>query len=334
MQAAMISVKEVTLKELMTAKHIVLVKNRVPPETILDDWLQTSFVHAGMPLLRRQDLPAEALLLEHYRSQLADMQFVGVVSHGWLAPGHPDPKGRLRGDIGVLFYSFLFWDFLSLLQVDALGKRTQSEEISFRAALGSMHLIYANPYWCVLRILSIPADAVNQVPYMNRGWCVFETCMAGVGARQLLTVKDGKVLFAEPSPLPTTPTRFQEMVKDLRFPSQEADSKLVVQLFNRLFLRLAAHEELSFFAWDDHKVSEFLEILPELTGVKLVKVFNWDNRRCTAKMSEGTMRHLNSLLVARGGELRLTFIDEFGIPKIWKGGDILYLTDESVLLIT
>ena len=51
-------------------------------------------------------------------------------------------------------------------------------------------------------------------------------------------------------------------------------------------------------------------------------------------MSEGTMRHLNSLLVARGGELRLTFIDEFGIPKIWKGGDILYLTDKSVLLMT
>ena len=57
-----------------------------------------------------------------------------------------------------------------------------------------MHLIYANPYWCVYRILSVPTDAVNQVPYMNRGWCVFETCIAGVGARQLLTVKDGKVL--------------------------------------------------------------------------------------------------------------------------------------------
>merc|ERR1711939_454636 len=100
-------------------------------------------------------------------SAVADNNNVSVISHGWLAPGHPDPRGRRRTDIALVSNGWVFWDFLSLFQVDAYGKRTQPEEVSFRTALGSMHEVYANPQWKVLRILSIPADAENKIPYMR-----------------------------------------------------------------------------------------------------------------------------------------------------------------------
>ena len=69
---------------------------------------------------------------------------VGVISHGWLAPRHPDPD-RMRGaDLKAMAEvrevgrrAFLFWDFLSLFQ----AVRSASEEKSFKIALSSMQVV-------------------------------------------------------------------------------------------------------------------------------------------------------------------------------------------------
>jgi len=258
------------------------------------------------------------------------------VSHGWLAPGHPDPKGRRRDDIGTIPIASskcIFWDFLSLFQVDAFGQRTDSEEFSFRTALHSMHLIYANPKWDVYRIITMPEDAVNKVPYTRRGWCVFESSTAGLGARVMQTIKDGELVFTEATPVPMTPTKFQDTVKELHFTSKKADSKMVLQLFKSIFPRLAAHEEMRFFTWGDDNMREFLQVLTQFTGVKVVKINNM-HPSCKAQMSEDMMHHFNSVLIARGGELRVAFKDESGTVMIWKGGELLDLTNETLKLIT
>ena len=64
-----------------------------------------------------------------------------VLSHGWLAPGHPDPAGKRREDVKTIRVAFLFWDFLSLLQ----APRSAAEQESFLISLGSMHTVYAPP---------------------------------------------------------------------------------------------------------------------------------------------------------------------------------------------
>merc|ERR1712100_828153 len=76
-----------------------------------------------------------------------------------------------------------------------------------------------NPQWIVYRILSIPADAANEIPYTYCAWCVFESLLvtAGVGARQLVAIKDEKIVGTEPSPVAMTPTRFAKQAKELHF---------------------------------------------------------------------------------------------------------------------
>ena len=60
-----------------------------------------SFVSGGVKLVRRQELPAEATLsAEEAAQQLNPVVPVAVLSHGWLAPGHPDPASKRRDDLG------------------------------------------------------------------------------------------------------------------------------------------------------------------------------------------------------------------------------------------
>ena len=63
-------------------------------------WLQESFVRKGVKLVRRQALPSEALLLNANKAvKQADDEDTGVISHGWLLRGHPDPQSHRRADI-------------------------------------------------------------------------------------------------------------------------------------------------------------------------------------------------------------------------------------------
>jgi hypothetical protein len=70
-------------------------------------WLQQSFVEKGEKLVRRQELPEEAVLsVAEALAALAALEAVdrlyaaGVISHAWLAPGHPDPDSKRRECIG------------------------------------------------------------------------------------------------------------------------------------------------------------------------------------------------------------------------------------------
>merc|ERR1712232_884904 len=110
------------------------------------DWLIKSYVVGEVPLVRRQDLPDGALMPGASR----DRESHGIVSHGWLAPGHLDPDGIRRADVrrlALFLWLGLFWDFLSLYQVS----RDEEQEQLFRMALSTMHLIYGNLRWIIFR---------------------------------------------------------------------------------------------------------------------------------------------------------------------------------------
>ena len=115
--------------------------------------------------------------------------------------------------------SYLFWDFLSLMQLP----RSPPEESSFQAALENMHLIYGHCLWRVFRFVTSQDDATNNTPYIQRGWCVFESMVATVLSKQLVSVKDGLVDYGVKSPVPLSPTKFTEEVSNLHFPSPEEE---------------------------------------------------------------------------------------------------------------
>ena len=48
--------------------------------------------------------------------------------------------------------------------------RTQEEETSFRKALASMHNVYGYAKWRVLRLLTVPSNALNDTAYCSRNY--------------------------------------------------------------------------------------------------------------------------------------------------------------------
>jgi hypothetical protein len=264
----------------------------------LNNWLRISFCENGKALVRRQDLPKEAILAKDEAINQADRRTVGVISHGWLAPGHPDPEKVRREDIKQINDWYVFWDFLSLFQ----QPRSSDQEESFRIGLASMHVVYGHSKWLVYRLLTVPADSQNATPYLRRGWCFFESGVSIVGCNILLTILDGKdVTKTQKSPVPLSPARFAENVEALHFTSQRTDTDVVITLFDRIFPKLAEHEKLIFYAWEDDEVREFIDVLPQLTGVKKVYIQN-HSVGCTAKVTADMQEKLKAALAARGGD--------------------------------
>jgi len=338
-----VEVQDLSLKELLANGHIAMIElNSIDrkAKAKVDGWLRTWFVHEKHVLKRRQELPPDAFgnleklkewsLSAQEFTDVADKNLAYVISHGWLAPRHPDPLGKRRPDISAMGRTaFVFWDYLSLHQVDRCGLRTAHEEVCFRTALRGMDQIYTNPKWEVFRFVTVAEDAENGMPYMRRGWCVFESSSASVGAKSLQTIRDGVLVQNEPKMLPMTPSRFRDLVKTLHFTSKKADSQLVAELFEKVFPRLAAHERLSFVAWEDSQVLELIQILPELTGLKVVRIQNLLSG-CRAKVSEDAMKQLNDLLASRGGELRVGQWNDSNQRIFWVNGNILDDTKENI----
>jgi hypothetical protein len=281
------------LEELMSDGSIALVVNY--------PWLRKSFVEDGHRLVRRQDLPDVALVAtEDAAAAVSVMGGAGVISHGWLAPGHPDPEGRRRLDIAEITNGILFWDFLSLFQVP----RCPHEEEHFHAALRNMHLVYGHHLWFVYRLLTPDGSHRNATLYLARGWCYFESGVATLGTNRLHTIMNGKRMRLLKSPVPLTPERFSQEVKNLHFTSTHTDVDVVCELYRRIFPELAADEDLRVCCWTDKEVEELLETLPSLTGLKNVEIDQYGD----AEISKAMEVALDTVLRSRGGQLHVTYM--------------------------
>merc|ERR1712107_24715 len=164
-----------------------------------------------------------------------------------------------------------------------------------------MHHVYGHGNWVVIRLLNVPADSLNNVPYLARGWCFCESGVSVVGARQLWTFQDGDVMLTWRSklPIPLVPQQFNDAVHQLHFTSKMMDVKNICDLYGRIFPKLAEHDAMQFYAWEDDDVEQFLAEVPHLKGLKNVTIRNQFG--CAAKISGEWQTKLNAALNERGG---------------------------------
>mmetsp|Transcript_131052 Transcript_131052/g.238377 ORF Transcript_131052/g.238377 Transcript_131052/m.238377 type:complete len:411 (+) Transcript_131052:91-1323(+) len=182
-------------------------------DTILikGSWLHRQWQRC-QPLVRRQELPAEAIwsvdeLVD--RADRGDVIYVSV-SYCWLTRDHPDPCGKQLGLLGRVVAQFLehhplgdlaiFLDWCSLYQ----HPRTPAEETSFNRALSNAQLWYVHQVTHVWLLTSLlpgtemnnnsnlkgsigdaaciiddkPLVAAPVRPFSSRGWTFFEQALS------------------------------------------------------------------------------------------------------------------------------------------------------------
>ena len=165
------------------------------PVALVDARYLISLADQGGILPRRQQLPTTAFVsiaalkrMSSSSSFMAALPIV-VVSHPWLEPFHPDPKGstlRLLAKALRLMCQrcdcAVFLDFVSLHQKGAQGEeRTPSETALFSRALGSLSPWYSHPNTWVFKVTALPEGypdgfdfpttmTPNQADYHDRGW--------------------------------------------------------------------------------------------------------------------------------------------------------------------
>lgn len=164
----------------------------------------------GALLPRRQDLPESAFLSHDVLKQLprgfgrSSLRII-VVSHAWLHPNHPDPRGESLRLLARVLTEYMkgwgqfkggtygvFLDYCSLFQKGKVGEeRTATEAALFKAALGSMDGWYSHPRTTVLKITKLPPGyphgfdfptgvEANTASYDGRGWCYTESSVANL----------------------------------------------------------------------------------------------------------------------------------------------------------
>mmetsp|Transcript_64553 Transcript_64553/g.112731 ORF Transcript_64553/g.112731 Transcript_64553/m.112731 type:complete len:460 (+) Transcript_64553:61-1440(+) len=273
-------------------------------------WLEDMH-KAGQILKRRQELPEEAFVPIETMLQFLEKKpyLIFVVSHGWLAEKHPDPKGmhlatlvqQLHGISGVVF-----WDFMSLFQVP----RTHSQEVLFRQALDSMHLVYSIKGAGGYRLTDVPADAENPTPYDARGWTTFETCVLRSGlVREVRDVSRGRfTLSFQNWRAPILPEKFSSLMQEKHFTSPKADREKVIELYYRIWPIITRTEYMGIHPNSDQDVEEFMEALPHLTDL-----YSLDVDIAPDSISEVVLTRLVMACTARGMNMRLNMETQYGM---------------------
>eukprot|EP00962_Isochrysis_galbana_P048071 scaffold19931_cov100-Isochrysis_galbana.AAC.1 len=193
-------------------------------------WVIALAKREGGVLQPRQALPDEAFL-SLSQVQQATTRHGGLsvvcISHCWLQPDHPDPRGhnlrvvaraleawlkRYGGDLAV------FFDFCSMHQkcrgadgapgsrvlgfaAGEAGGRFASEDALFKQALGSLGTFYAHPNTRVWKLTAFPPDyndpqryqrKGNVAQYEDRGWCFCEASWAAMVKVSAMVLDLGK----------------------------------------------------------------------------------------------------------------------------------------------
>jgi hypothetical protein len=149
---------------------------------------------------RCQELPNEAFLTGDQAVELF-WKFGGlvIVSYGWLSKAHPDPHAfhfrTLKHYLNVHSIYFkaahglsavgVFWDYASLPQPDASGKRTPEEKAVFSRGLKAINTLYGSMHNTVVQLKRMPGKFdsfphINKTLYDDRGWCYFEEVVASI----------------------------------------------------------------------------------------------------------------------------------------------------------
>jgi len=229
-------------------------------------WLERSFVQDGTPLVRRQELPAEARVCPADAAEsLKGYGTVAVLSHAWLAPGHPDPRGVRREELKLPDHvQYIFWDFLSLHQV----ARSAREELLFQFALRGMHLVYSHPRVRVIRLVHVPANSASPRPYEERGWCCFETAVASLRESAWRVAQGGTCWKTS---VPLRPCDFDRELLGKHFTSKKADASAVRELYKHMWTTTAPTlKKFDAWHWSLRELNMFVQLLPNMPSFESV----------------------------------------------------------------
>uniref|UniRef100_A0A0G4HY28 Uncharacterized protein n=1 Tax=Chromera velia CCMP2878 TaxID=1169474 RepID=A0A0G4HY28_9ALVE len=181
-----------------------------------------------------------------------------AISYPWLSREHPDPEGfRLRSVVKQLEHhwwvqegspvkTFVFWDFMSLFQHPPGGRRTDAEDALFKQGLGKMDVIYSSSHTYVLRSTAVPKSAANATPYLDRGWCWFESAVTAFKPPgQVVTdngaeEEDGQrstALSHQVLRIPSTPLAFGHALDTKKFTNGKSDADPVKELYKGFLQR-------------------------------------------------------------------------------------------------
>ena len=153
----------------------------------------------------RQGLPDEAFFRDSVDTEDA---LVLAISYPWLTKEHPDPEGwhlTIIQHFLRLFFTLaskgmdkddkevtrpptgqgkrvaIFWDWMSLFQANHSGGQTEEQKASFKRALGTINIWYANcetMVWRQTKLPPAPRPGHDINPYHKRGWCFFELAVS------------------------------------------------------------------------------------------------------------------------------------------------------------
>ena len=261
----------------------------------------------GQLFERRQNVPDSAFLsLEQLQQgeHLNDCLRIISVSHPWLTPDHPDPRGENLRLLAATLRAVLrkwggpwgvFIDFMSLHQ----KVRTAEEQGLFAGGLRTLSCWYSHPRLTVVKITKLPRDyptglhfpagsTPNTADYYERGWCYCESSVSNLvkptmyvwdlGQLNELPTEDQYDLIVKQCaltanrPPPLLPSDFAEALATKAFTSKKADLETVSRLYQAAFgQRLGAARVLNFKAlgWGDSEVVTLAGVLSSGATPKL-----------------------------------------------------------------
>ena len=254
------------------------------------------------------------------------------VSHCWEAKQHPDPFGFQASELltNAVGCGWFFIDFICLPQYC----RTPQEQVFFRRAMLSMHVLYAHQnVFRVFRLEKLADESakayppafvdiyyeeegaqpgsgkfgpqpfskleLNDTPYHERGWCEAE--------KQWMSTKVTIKGFA-----PMTPARFRERVEHghqnlpdglvLKF-THRSDEEIVVKLQEKMFLQQAQRrKELRAGMLPESELLLLAESLPHFVNLETLGLETSDIRETVAVALIAGLKPLRRLRMLGFGE--------------------------------
>ena len=229
-----------------------------------------------------------------------------AVSHPWLQPDHPDPRGENLQLLARVLKRYLsdeknkggtiavFLDFMSLPQ----KPRSPADAELFSRALNGLSDWYSHPYTIVFKITALPAgypdgfafdegSSPNTANYAGRGWCFMESSVSNMVKSSALVLDISKFTgktgddrrFEGPAhecvagrAPPLTKEDFWEQLQLKSFTSKKADVPTVATLYNAAVdLRLARATKLDYsdLRWGDAEAVSVSKLLAS-TGMASV----------------------------------------------------------------
>lgn len=280
-------------------------------------WL-VEFAKSGAPLKPRQQLPEEAFItlneIKTIGCPAAGLPIIAI-SHPWLHPDHPDPKGAYLSLVGKVLDAFtssgqryaVFWDFLSLHQHPDIRngvRRSGVEEKMFRKGLKCLGVLFAHRKITIFKVTHFPLNypesydlpaKANSAEYTERGWCFTETTLSRMTKDnefhldlsqfdESMSTRDAVVRACkdpggkEPPPLLD---EFTAKVKTKSFGNQEVQLPIILDVYKCAFQTQfgnAVAFNYSSLGWENNQMSHLAKVIELAVPVKLRGIYLFDNQ--------------------------------------------------------